>query len=529
MSTSLSASASRSAASRSAASIQAIYGAQPTKRNGSIVSSLRAEVRGASGGWCGAGAAFSDRSCMASAMPQGSAAAAARRPSSAMRAGPGHAPRDVSTPSSGRQRPSSAGRARVGTNQAGGTPSHPTAWRPLSLSNISNRSFAKDFVAADSRDETESWTPATATPPSLSPRGDGEVVDAFERTLHASSQQLSTCGTAIGSVIGDYDAAPAVERARLRDQTWDLKAELNASEEETRRFRQRLVHLEGDLQGKVQWMLSWERQVVANGPAHAERGPAGASWSAWKTFVDRGAVEAQKTLRLLTRVDDLQFQRAAHDELRDGAELAAAELRDAEEKLATDLFENVRLASMLRRREAQVPQRSRGRGLVDSLRQELALREQERARLVGEEEQQAHLRAAIRQEVEDERLQLRDMPVQVMKRRIQRAVEQREDLEAQADSCARWADECHEETVAAQRDELERLHFELLDATASMVSAESDAECRMVVLSEAEDSLRLGEEQEERRRNRTISLARAAKADAAEWRRRESRRQDAQH
>eukprot|EP00927_Polykrikos_kofoidii_P044755 TRINITY_DN38637_c0_g1_i1.p1 TRINITY_DN38637_c0_g1~~TRINITY_DN38637_c0_g1_i1.p1 ORF type:complete len:656 (+),score=90.10 TRINITY_DN38637_c0_g1_i1:100-2067(+) len=525
-------------ASRSATSIGAIYG--HASGAGTATALLRAESRAA------AAAAACGRA--PSGISSSSAGATTIRPSTAtckgaalrrvFSAGSIGCDGQAAAASSGvSRRPESAGRSRPtafrGAVQAqaqasAGTPAVAGAWRrPLCLSSFTERSRSEE-VLPDRDHSNESFYGVASTagtsplPVSVHGHGDSQtsmlVEDELEEARFMAPLQTSR------SKRGSSSAESATERARLRTQTIDLKSDLNESQADARRFRQRMVHLEGDLHGKVQWMLQWERQVATREVPAAEAGPAGVSWTAWRMFVDRGMIESQKTLRLLPRSADLELHRATYEELQCEADTVAASLRDAEEQLCGMLDDNVRLAGLLRRRELKAQERSRGRSVSDVLRHELAAQEREYKQVRAEQEQHARKRALVTTELEEARCQLSTMPAQQMKRRIQRATAQKDEIVEEARFWAEAASLRYEEGVALQREESEHLRSQIAIAGGTLQFAEGRAEEAHKELCEAESLVRGVEMAEERRRRRIIDLARVAHVDADVLRRRERQR-----
>lgn len=425
-----------------------------------------------------------------------------------------------------------------------------TFGRPLSLSRFSeNFSLSRtgsggDITAATvqlERSELEaSSTYAAVDPPSpealeRSPRirAAGDDAEHLAQTLDTSATFFLSEGTGTRSELPTAPPSPLAGAlrpgkcgaAKLQENLHELKVELNESREEARRYRQRLVHLEGDAHGKSQWALQWERQVAAALPPPAPGmeaeldlpglGPAGLGWSAWKVFIDRALVESLKTQRLLPRAPQVEWHRATRDHLEDEARAVATELREAEQSLLDAGTENARMLAQIRRCETREREHDRKRTSVETLQQELASRDRDRKSVLACEEAQQRYYLALHAELGEAQRLLDDTPQEQMLRRVQRAVEQREyfdhemhNLDNEAEEAARLSWEVHE-------DEMSQMSMDVrtIEATLQALQAESVVEEEAYQHEEAamaEDE-RLAQE----RQQHTVEMAREARREAA--------------
>lgn len=308
-----------------------------------------------------------------------------------------------------------------------------------------------------------------------------------------------------------------------------LKLELHESTAELRRLRQRLVHVDHDAQGKVQWMLAWERQV--GGRTHGtelpqgEAGPGGLGWPAWKGFLDRSLSESQKTQRLIGRaVTGAEVARATCEDIRGEAARAADALQKAEEQLSEEEAATARLS---RAAAARCPRdgghsRERGRGrqrsLAAALQQEFAAREHTEAQTRRGEEGALRRERLLETELEAARQKLQTEAAQQRRRKVQRATAERDDVAATL-RAALGEFECREEEQdAVVRDELGTLESELSQAEVSVPEAEGEVRQEERLVEELRSAVLRSERQEEEARQHTVEAARAAKAEAASLR-----------
>lgn len=411
----------------------------------------------------------------------------------------------------GRLQPSSASRQRG----ASGGPSQ--SQRRQSLTS------ERYLQTSDLYDESEPRTPG-----SISPNASriSIAASALDQTALPMASMLSVRDMAAMDVGREsYEAefesrrggvgGATVARNQLRSEALSLKGELNESRDEARRLRHRLSQLEGDVQGKVQWMLQWERQTASSS---SDAGPAGVSFSAWKQFIDRATMESQKTQKCFhVSVSDsrqsLDEARAKCDRLRDESTTAAEELREEEELSAKDLAENVRLASLLRRRDSQGPQRPKpiaGRA-ANVMQLELAIRERELLQLRAEQDEQAQHRAALLSELDEERRRLSEMPVQRMKKSIQRLQEERDQLEQYTRNFQATAVQKDHEDANNKQQALEKLNIERLGARERLAHSEHEVKAAQASLEGGRLALKNTEDEEDRRRQRNKDIARAAR------------------
>jgi len=316
----------------------------------------------------------------------------------------------------------------------------------------------------------------------------------------------------------------------LREQIMCLKAELNETSAEARRYKQRFVHLEGDIQGKVQWMLQWERQIVAKAVSDTRTGdvgPSGLGWPAWKAFADRSATESQKTQRLLTRSANLEVHQKTHDELQEEVREVATALSEAETQLRDEEIYNARLAGVIRRRREGARDKLRKRDSVDALRREFSLCGRERARLMSDEAAQERCMRILRGEFEEAVRRLNEAPAQQHKKRIQRACARKGEMDAQMRNFGEEASV--RDTLAAQEQsqELGELRSSLAMMDTSMQTAAEEACALSQTLVAVESSVALDQQEEAMARQRAVDLARSARSDAIQVRKHEKRRADA--
>lgn len=306
-----------------------------------------------------------------------------------------------------------------------------------------------------------------------------------------------------------------------QEQTLRLKAEVNESEAEARRYRQRVVHLDGDLQGKRQWLMHWERQLAMRADCQSSSsldlcmGPSGLSWSTWKTFVDRGIVESQKTQRLLSRNVNMEWHRATRDELEEEALAAAETVEEAERQLQEEEAENARLAATIRRHDGSARDRARKRSTMDMLNIELAARKSERSRVESEAEDHRWEGEELEASLAEECRKLQELPSQQLLRKVQRASLREGEMRAQCLASAAEAEQRERAAVESASEELQQLNRTLLAMERQRSAEESEARALHLTLEAAEAAIATEKEKDELARCHAREQMRMALQDAA--------------
>eukprot|EP00747_Dinoflagellata_sp_TGD_P217809 gnl/TRDRNA2_/TRDRNA2_90163_c0_seq1.p1 gnl/TRDRNA2_/TRDRNA2_90163_c0~~gnl/TRDRNA2_/TRDRNA2_90163_c0_seq1.p1 ORF type:complete len:404 (-),score=60.46 gnl/TRDRNA2_/TRDRNA2_90163_c0_seq1:8-1219(-) len=232
---------------------------------------------------------------------------------------------------------------------------------------------------------------------------------------HIFPEQSATPGLAPsisktpGSCQADY------VKAALQARLLEIKAELHDGKADLGLSHQKLNLLEGDVQGKEQWQLHWDRRIAdRNTPCALTSGSgvdngnlAGLSWNAWSEFLHRGVNESRKVARHLSRALDVGRLEIEHSDLQEETRMTAKELHVAEASLAEEHMTAVQLAGSLRRQEAVISAGGRHAVTESHLRQELAMRQEAVPRRVRHEEEAYVRRAeALTTELEEARLRL---------------------------------------------------------------------------------------------------------------------------
>lgn len=168
---------------------------------------------------------------------------------------------------------------------------------------------------------------------------------------------------------GDFSAG------RWRTECQQLKVELNKMTDDARKSRQRIVLLEGDLQGKLHWMHQWENECQAAANAHQYqnpdgRGPGGNTWTAWGKYVDRAITEAVKTQRLLAGQMEAEELRLLQNKMMGDAQVMSAALSECQSQLETVNTENAKLKSEVKCLEEDAKEAKRASTYLETLKKE---------------------------------------------------------------------------------------------------------------------------------------------------------------
>lgn len=370
--------------------------------------------------------------------------------------------------------------------------------------------------------------PDASDPPALAAQLETSATFALSETLMTQSEMATAPPSPVAGALRPGKLGGA---ARLQENARHMKIELNESREEARRYRQRLVHLEGDAHGKAQWAVQWERQVCAALPPPAPGmdanldlpglGPAGVGWSAWKGFIDRAMVESMKTQRLLPRAPQVEWHRATRDQLEEEASAMATELRTAEQALLDAGTENARLMAQIRRCETRERELGRKRTAVDVLQQELASKDRERKSVLDGEDTQRRYYLALHAELGEAQRALDDTPQEQMLMRVERAVEQRDYFDYQMSNLDAEAEEAERLSWEAHDEDVEQLTSDVGTLEAYLRALQEESMVEEEAWQHEEAAMERGREAAEATRQRTRAMAAEAHREAVEKRDRE--------
>lgn len=309
---------------------------------------------------------------------------------------------------------------------------------------------------------------------------------------------------------------PGAESVNWRLRSRELKVELQELQKQSDQFRQRLVHLEGDVQGKVQWMLNWERHVVHKGDSAPA---AGLSLSAWKVFVDRSSVESRKTRRLLGRASDLEIRKQENEKLAEELLEASRLLAETESATAELEVENSSLRRAMQRQAAEASSLSRRRRpMVEALYAEHACSEREMRRLRPELEAEEHAARLLSEELVFWKEKLAETPAEQRRQRLQNAAKKVALVSERMRSEEKEAEQQQELSRAAFEQEVEQLQGALAAHQDTEMQVEEEMEAVRNATAEAQTAELRQEEERSRQQLQFKETLVKAREEAAKLR-----------